>query len=393
MQETILLVKLMRQALRQETFQCDGEFNIVRLKELIRDQGLVSFVCPAMMQVGDEKIQLVARDLSQEYNEELHRALVQQIEMEDLLIRMEDMGMDCLPLKGYIMKNYYSEPTFRSMTDFDVLLKEFDEKKIQSWMESIGYVVEEQGDEHHDVYVKKPYMVAELHKNLSDEKVEREIPEIDEWLEHAWDRCILTKGKNHTYEMTEEDFYIYHLIHLYKHMRHGGISVRPLVDTYVFLDKVNDTLDWFYIQKVLEGLKLVNFEAAIKALSMKCFGEDIFDLNEDEEKLLRFFCENGMFGDSKSTKTISVVTEGEESYTKGKMRTFLRIIFQPAKVLKDKYPILEKHPFLVPFIWVVRIFRVLFKERYKIELLNEASTKEEYNKMREIFCIAGIVNK
>ena len=100
MQETILLVKLMRQALRQETFQCDGEFNIVRLKELIRDQGLVSFVCPAMMQVGDEKIQLVARDLSQEYNEELHRALVQQIEMEDLLIRMEDMGMDCLPLKS-----------------------------------------------------------------------------------------------------------------------------------------------------------------------------------------------------------------------------------------------------------------------------------------------------
>ena len=51
-------------------------------------------------------------------------------------------------------------------------------------MENDGYEVEEQGDEHHDVYVKKPYMVVELHKNLSDEKVEREIPEIDEWLEN-----------------------------------------------------------------------------------------------------------------------------------------------------------------------------------------------------------------
>ena len=393
MQEAILLVKLMRYALRQGEFQYDEKFDGAKLEELIRDQNLVSFVYPVLVQLKDERLEAVAQHLEQEYNEELHRVLVQQIEMESLLEKMENIGMDCLPLKGYFMKDYYSEPTFRSMTDFDVLLKEFDEKGIQVWMESIGYEVEEQGDEHHDVYVKKPYMVAELHKNLSDEKVEREIPEIDEWLGNAWDRCILTEGKQHTYEMTEEDFYLYHLIHLYKHIRHGGISIRPLVDIYVFLDKVSERLNWDYINQVLTDLRLQSFEKAMRSLSNKCFMEEDLLINEEEEKLLMFFFENGMFGNSKSTQTISVVTEGEKSYAKGRVRSLLRIVFQPARILKDKYPVLEKCPFLLPFVWVIRMFRVVFKEKHKIAFLQEATTKEEYDKMHEIFCIAGIVEK
>lgn len=383
----------MRYALRQGQFERKEDIDSAKLRELIREQNLVSFVCPALYSVDDEKLHAVALSLTQEYNEELHRILVQQLEMDSLLERLENSQIDCLPLKGYFMKNYYPESTFRSMTDFDVLLKAFDVKEMQAWMENIGYEVEDKGDEHHDVYVKKPYMVAELHRDLSDEKVEREIPQIDQWLENAWDRCILTKGKSHTYEMTEEDFYIYHLIHLYKHMRHGGISIRPLVDIQVFLDKANDRLDWDYINKTLKELKLNKFEESMKSLSEKCFSEKADDLDEKETKLLMFFFENGLFGTAKTVTTVSLVTEGENSYSKGRLSTYFRAIFQPARILKDKYPILDKCPFVLPFVWVIRIFRVVFKERKKIKLLQEASTREEYDKMREIFSIAGIVNK
>ena len=55
------------------------------------------------------------------------------------------------------MRDYYSDPTLRSMTDFDVLLKQFDEKQLKTWMESLGYEADHLGDEHHDVYIKKPY--------------------------------------------------------------------------------------------------------------------------------------------------------------------------------------------------------------------------------------------
>lgn len=390
MQEEILLVKLMRCALQQEQFDCKEDFDGSKLIELIKEQNLVSFVYPTLYQVNDEKIQFVVADLSQEYNEELHRILVQQIEMDNLLRELEQAKMDCLPLKGYFMKDYYIEQTFRSMTDFDVLLKNFDEKNIQVFMESLGYFVEEQGDEHHDVYLKKPYMVAEIHKNLSDEKVEREIPKISEWLESAWDRCILSEGKQHTYEMTEEDFYIYHLIHLYKHIRHGGISIRPLVDICAFLDKSNERLDWKYINNVLAELELQAFEKAMKSLSKKCFVEDA-SLDENERKLLGFFFDSGLFGTSKTATTVSLVTEGGNSYSKGRISAYFKTVFQPARILKDKYPILEKYPIFLPVVWVIRCFRVVFKERQKVTEMKEASTKEEYNKMREIFSIAGIV--
>lgn len=394
MQEAILLVDLMRQALQQsKKIQCDEKFDSEKLEKLTRDQNLVSFVYPALMVQDDEICKRVVRNLTKDYNEELHRALVQQIEMENLVDAMEQKGFDCLPLKGYFMKNYYEESTFRSMTDFDVLINNFDEKKLQCFMEEIGYEVEEQGDEHHDVYIKKPYMVAELHKNLSDEKVEREIPQIDEWLANAWDRCILTEGKQHTYEMTEEDFYIYHLIHLFKHIRHGGISIRPLVDIQVFLEKANERLDWDYINRVLNELKLTKFEFAMKSLSKKCFGDSDRMLSEEEYKLLMFFFENGLFGNSKSTAAIDVVTKGENSFVKGTISSWLSAIFQPARLLVDKYPILEKYPILLPIVWVIRIFRVVFKEKHKVDVMKEANKKDEYNRMREIFQIAGIINK
>lgn len=392
MQEAILLVKLMRYALRQDHFELNEEFDSAKLAELIREQNLVSFVYPALQCVNDERLRPIANDLAQEYNEELHRILVQQMEMESLLYELEKTQTECLPLKGYFMKDYYPESTFRSMTDFDVLIKDFDEKKIQVLMENIGYYVEEQGDEHHDVYVKKPYMVAEMHKNLSDEKVEREIPQIDDWLEKTWDRCILTTGKQHTYEMTEEDFYIYHLIHLYKHIRHGGMSIRPLVDIHVFLEKASTRLDWEYLHKTLSQLELEQFEMSMKSLSRKCFKEEC-SLNESEMKLLEFFFDSGMFGTSKSVTTVSLVTGGGDSYSKGRFSTYFHLIFQPARILQDKYPILQKSPIFLPIVWVIRCFRVVFKERQKVTQLREASTKEEYEKMREIFRIAGIVNK
>lgn len=394
MREAILLVKLIRSSLQQrpESYSKD-EFDSEALETLVRDQNLVSFLYPILSKQKEEVWVEIAKNLENDYNDELHRALVQGIEMQALLDKLEKRKMDCLPLKGYVMKEYYFEPTFRSMTDFDVLLRDFDTKEVQSWMESMGYSAKRLGDDHHDVYVKKPYMVAELHKNLSDEKVEREVPQIDEWLEKVWERCILADGKQHTYEMTEEDFYIYHVIHLYKHVRLGGISIRPLIDTHVFMEKKREHLNWKYLDDVFEELQLKKFECVMRELSQKCFEKEDLNLSEEEQRLLLFFIENGMFGDAKTKATTAVLTGGDASYTKGRLAMYLRTLFQPARVLEGRYPILKKYPFVLPFIWVVRAFRVAFRERHKITLLQEASGKEECDKMQELFQIAGIVEK
>ena len=107
--------------------------------------------------------------------------------------------------------------------------------------------------------------------------------------------------------------------------------------------------------------------------------------------ILKFFLGSGLFGDSKSEKTIQVVTASNKSYSKRRILTAFRIIFQPARVLEERYPILKRFPIALPAIWVIRVFRVVFKEKQKIVMLKEASTKEEYDKMKKLFEVTGIV--
>ena len=58
MREAKLLVKLMRYALQHEKkFQYDEKVDSKKLQELIRDQNLVSFVYPALVQLQEENFE------------------------------------------------------------------------------------------------------------------------------------------------------------------------------------------------------------------------------------------------------------------------------------------------------------------------------------------------
>ena len=176
-------------------------------------------------------------------------------------------------------------------------------------------------------------------------------------------------------------------------MRSGGISVRPLVDIHVFLNKVENRLNWDYIQEVFERLGLTAFENRMKNLSAKCFRDGAEELSDEEKKVILFFLQNGLFGSLKMFETSKVVTGNGDSYFSQRTGALWRAVFLPARHLKDKYPVLVSCPFLLPFVWLVRIFRVIFKEKYKIEIMNEGASRKEYEKMKEIFRIAGIENK
>ena len=46
------------------------------------------------------------------------------------------------------------------------------------------------------------------------------------------------------------------------------------------------------------------------------------------------------------------------------------MIFLPYKGMCAKYPILKKMPFLLPFMWIIRIFTVLLFKRKRLEALD-----------------------
>ena len=132
--ESNILLRLIRAALRSDadqTVELDAECDAEKLADIIVRQSLVTLVYPVIERQTAASWQLAREKLKPVYDRELHKGMVQEYEIQTLLDDMERDGIDCLPMKGWIMRNYYPNPLMRSMGDLDVLLKDMDSEKMQ----------------------------------------------------------------------------------------------------------------------------------------------------------------------------------------------------------------------------------------------------------------------
>ena len=75
-----------------------------------------------------------------------------------------------MPLKGCLLKHYYPETFYRSMSDMDILVRQEDRASVRECMEKLGYETECFGKECHDVYMKPPVTNVEIHHVLFEEE-------------------------------------------------------------------------------------------------------------------------------------------------------------------------------------------------------------------------------
>ncbi|MDO5336989.1 MAG: nucleotidyltransferase family protein [Eubacteriales bacterium] len=390
--ETVVLLKLMRAAMSQiERLPWVEGCSEEKLLDMITRQSLLPLVYPVVEAQEQAVWKRIRSRLEESYHQEIHKAFIQEYEIQHLLDAMEQDGIDCLPMKGWIMRNYYPDPITRSMCDFDVLLKEFDSRKMQVWMEKQGYVLDHfEDDGLHDVYVKRPYMVVELHRSLVDKRVLQEQTKAyaQEWIETLWSRSVQTKGKKHIYYLKREDFYIHHLHHMHKHFIAKGTGIRSLADIYVFLRKEKAYLDQNYVMQELEALHLWEFAQSMERISKACFETGRMD--KDSILVAEFLTEGGMYGSRENSETIKIMGKEENSFMKNKLLTGVKNVFPSADVLQGRYYRLKDHPWLLPFYWIIRAGRIFIWERNKIALMRKARKKEQYEKMKDIFRAAGI---
>ena len=406
--ETNLLLSLIQAALcpdSEKTVNLTSGCDLKNLAAMIRRQSLVTMVYPVILQQTDNNWTAIKEDLRPVYDCAIHKALVQEYEFQSLLDDMEKDGIDCLPMKGWIMRNYYPDPLMRSMGDLDVLIKDMDSHKMQEWIESKGYILENNKNPVHDEYQKPPYVLVELHRTLIDINylVELQTEWIDQLVERVWDEQNLTKETNHIYQLRDEDFYIYHLLHFYKHFMYAGSGIRPLVDIYIFLKKKEKSLDRVYLQQQLEHLKLSTFAEKMEQLAFACFDGQVLQERiaiEDIRQIVAYLTDVSTYGDEATSKIAAVVSQGTGSFAGDILTARIKKCFPPRQALQQRYPKLRDHPWMLPFYWVIRAARIIFLERHKVyemgkktnELIKIKST-ETYNEIENVFRLIGIVTK
>ena len=268
----------------------------------------------------------------------------------ELLLRaLENFGVEFIPLKGAIIRDFYPEPWMRTSCDIDVLVKKEDAERTVLYLTKNGFAKGKDFTEHDHILTSESGTTIELHYNLRQDGA---LPKSDEILDSVWENLKDKENDTNQRQMTDEFFVFYHLVHMAKHFINGGCGIRPFID--LFLINKNIKCDQEKLKELLIKAELDKFYSAVLELSKVWFeGEKHTNFTTVMEE---FVLSGGVYGNINNSAKVQAVKG------KTKSKTIFSLMFLPKSRLEIIYPRLKKYPILFPFYQVKRWFRVFKKD-------------------------------
>ncbi len=338
---------LIKSALTGERLTLPEKFDPEDGKMLIKKHQIGNMVYYGAVNCGIDPRTAFMRDLFMVTCKHLHISERQQWETDRIRTAFEESGIDHMPLKGVLMKQLYPRPDMRIMGDADILIRIEQYEKIKPILTALGFTEKLESD--HELIWEKPNLYLELHKRV--------IPSYNydyaAYFGDGWRLARPCADKQFCYEMSKEDQMIYMFTHFSKHYRDGGIGIRHLTDLYVYR-RAYPNLNEAYIEKELKALQLDVFYKNICAVLEKVFENG--SGNDATNIIIATILGSGVYG----TKEKHIAASGAREKASGKSvkqvrrSRWLRLVLPPYRVMREKYPVLERTAILLPAMWVVR---------------------------------------
>ena len=349
------IIILLKSAILQTPGILPDGFHIGQAMPVIREHNLVPLCYEGAVSCGISPMDPAMRELFQSYCKILQISERQIRELQSLYAAFEEHGIDYLPLKGSRMKYLYPKPELRTMGDADILIRTEQYERLVPVLERLGFTAGQETD--HELVWRSKGLYLELHKRLIPSYNRDLYP----YFGDGWNRAVKEKGCR--YGMKAEDEFIYLFTHFAKHFRDGGIGCRHVADLWVFLRAKAD-LDETYIQKELEKLQLLGFYQNVRTLMPVWFEDGLCD--EKTELMTEFIFASGSFGRIES-RVLSITVRDTGHYPlgfNGRLMYLWRTAFPGVDVLKEKYTVLKRMPWMLPLVWLVRPFyKILFETK------------------------------
>lgn len=290
--------------------------------------------------------------------------VIDVLQREEAKLIMEEASkkqIGILPLKGTVFKSLYPNTLFREMGDLDFLIEPGKIDEMDSIMKYLSYSADNVGLEaSHDVYKKDPYLIVENHRRL--------LPPTEEnhWhTDDIWERLESDSANPYIKSMTWTDFYLFHLLHFEKHYSMGGSGIRYIVDQYYALKELKDKIDWDFVRDILPKMNYVEFEKMITDLAYSLFEDG--ELTEELKESLNFIMTSGSYGTMEEYQRFEFENYKKTQGIKTKKGYFFRRMFMERERMEYIYPKLKKHGWLLPFYWIHRLIKSVFKSRDRVK--------------------------
>ncbi len=319
--------------------------------------GVEAMVYHGLEQLSMEAANPVWQDWTNRADLLLTQSIVQLAERDQLFAALPVAGIPILPVKGCWLKEQYPDIDYRQMSDLDILIHPEDAPRAAALMKQLGYIPEDGASDHHDEYIKPPYMGVELHTALLPKDDERY-----DYYQGIWDKAIPSADYPEVYRLKPEDEYIFFLVHLYKHVYYAGTGIRPFLDCVVYR-KLWPDMDRDYLHRELETLGLVDFARQVENLSDCWFttGEPVPEaLMEMEESVIS----SAAYGTEREelSRKVEKLARKYGNRHLAQLVYWLGQLFAPLEEMAPQYPVLNKYPWLLPIFWFVHLVQKVSRE-------------------------------
>lgn len=348
---------------------CDDEM-IAALYELSTKQDVAHLIAFALQ---SNKLLHKDSEFGEKFLKKLHAAIYRyeklNYETARICDTLEAEGIDFLPLKGTVLRRYYTIPWLRTSCDIDILVHGEDvERAAAALEEKLGYrrdIVES-----HNLSMYSPDGVHfELHYTLIEDGL---AGKADKPLEKIWEYTVSANGSAHMKELADDMFYYYHIAHMAKHFLLGGCGARSLVDVWILHNRSGCDLKNRGV--LLDEGGLSAFEKRVCQLS-----EVWFDGKEADDVIVRmeqYVLSGGTYGSLENRISVGRARNG------GSAGFLWSRLWLPYDVLRFEFPSLTGRKWLLPFYQIARWFRALFgdgRKRMVREIKRNSQISEEEN--------------
>ncbi|WP_290850873.1 nucleotidyltransferase family protein [Eubacterium sp. LMAG:50] len=356
---------------------------IGRIYYIAKKHNLVSIMAQAMEKLGFESDSDIWKRWLKEKNQLIYKSVLMDVEREAIQDFFEKNNIWYMLLKGMVIRKYYPAPELREMADNDILFDNKYSKEVYEFMTARGYKSDDYNKGYDDEYLKPPAYNFEMHRQLVSSK------ERPKWYEYYKDvKSILIKDTNENREtaannesnntsnqfyFSDNDFYVYFIVHTYKHFLNSGMGLRTVLDVYLYVSNLQEKLDFDYIEEQLKKLDAYDFEQTFRSIAFKMFDENLEDrkwwnsFDDKEHDMLSYILDAGTYGNLENSVAHKMgYTKGEKKKASDKAKYIFRRLFPSMDTIEEFFPFFYKHKWAIPFLYIYRIGKMPFTRRKKV---------------------------
>lgn len=285
--------------------------------------------------------------------------------------KLIEAGLRPLVLKGLICRSTYQElADHRPSLDEDLYIP-FDEfEHVKDILTSNGFQME-------DLRITEEVLTKiqaisfvnhlnDLHIDVHLNPVGCDVKHREKMIHYfrkAFDNCISYQIKEHkVYSLNHTGHFLYLFLHFYRHFTGSGVGIRQLLDLLMYDRSFHKEINWLIVESIIIEMSADKLYSDVLEIGRKYLSFSLeTDLKGyDADILLEDMMSTGTFRNhTKDHSLCNDVTTTAVNYGDFHIH---KIIFPKSSYLVKGYPILNKRPYLLPFVWITRLFKFIINK-------------------------------